>query len=122
MPLVGFDRFNNAARAALEKSVETMRTVRGGGWGRLPQGQSATEKSLERRMSTTRAVRGGEWGRLPEGQSATERSFALRGARKREVASGNYFKGNVGEKRMETQKKMIQGWMERDQALKSRNA
>ena len=49
MPIVGQDRFNNVARAALERTVSQMRKVRGGEWGRIPPEMSAIQKALETR-------------------------------------------------------------------------
>ena len=50
MPLVGQDRFKSAVRAARERTVDKIRQVRSGEWGRIPQGRSAVEKTMETRQ------------------------------------------------------------------------
>jgi hypothetical protein len=46
MPFVGQDRFNNAARAAIEKRAGQMGAVRRGEWGRVPQESTAAYKRM----------------------------------------------------------------------------
>lgn len=49
MPIVGQDRFNNVARAALERTVAQMREVRAGRWNQVRPETDARQKSLETR-------------------------------------------------------------------------
>jgi len=49
MPIVGQDKFNTVARAALERTAAQIREVRSGRWGKVSPEMSALQKSLETR-------------------------------------------------------------------------
>lgn len=118
MPNVGQDKYGSAPREARSRTIEQMRAVRGGQWGRVPEDKSASGKSFEKRMMTTRDVRSGQWGRIPQDDSASGKSFGLRGSQRQAVRRGDYFKNNVGEKRSALVKRDLERWNAINDAMK----
>jgi hypothetical protein len=78
-------------------------------------GSSYSENSLR----TTQARRMGEWGRVPPELNPANRSLQLRQAKTEALRSGRYFPNNVVEKTVERNRRSVESFMARKQAIDS---